>query len=105
MLHNAVEGFDRGAEGNEDKMVLVLKPNADNEQLQKRYDVIKRLLEERQVPHLVLEPEPGPPIAQILSMLALGDYVSFYLAMLNGWDPAPTPTLDLGKRLLNEGSA
>ena len=105
LLHNAVEGFDRGAEGNADKMVLVLKPNAANEQLQKRYEVTKKLLEERQVPHLVLEPEPGPPLAQILSMLALGDYVSFYLAMLNGWDPAPTPTLDLGKRLLNEGPA
>ena len=37
----------------------------------------------------------------ILSMLALGDYVSYYLALLQGIDPSPVPAIDLGKDLLN----
>ena len=37
-------------------------------------------------------------LEQLLDMLVLGDYVSYYLAMLRGVNPSPTPTLDSLKR-------
>jgi glucose/mannose-6-phosphate isomerase len=40
------------------------------------------------------------PLAQLLSTLVLGDYVSYYLALLKGLDPSPTPVLQLGKELI-----
>jgi hypothetical protein len=36
-------------------------------------------------------------------MLALGDYLSYYLAMLHGVDPSPIPAIILGKKLLDGG--
>jgi len=33
-------------------------------------------------------------------MLSLGDYVSYYLALLQGVDPSPNPSIDEAKELL-----
>lgn len=38
------------------------------------------------------------PLAQMLSVLYLGDWVSYYLAILNSVDPTPTPQLTAFKR-------
>jgi len=35
-------------------------------------------------------------------MVYLGDWVSYYLAILNGIDPTPVPDIDLLKKRLNE---
>ena len=35
------------------------------------------------------------------SMLLLGDYMSYYLALLNGADPSPVPTIDLAETWLS----
>ncbi|GIS82854.1 MAG: hypothetical protein CM1200mP15_14860 [Dehalococcoidia bacterium] len=36
-------------------------------------------------------------LSQILNMLALGDYVSYYLALVRGVDPAPNPVINRAK--------
>jgi glucose/mannose-6-phosphate isomerase len=38
----------------------------------------------------------------MLSLIHFGDYVSFYLAMLNGVDPTPVETIVFLKRRLAE---
>ena len=103
LLHNSVESFQQPGGGNAGKMVLALKPNTQDRELLTRYRAVTCLLRDNDVLHQVVEAEPGPPLAQVLSMLTLGDHVSFYLAMLKGFDPSPTPVLNLGKSLLNEG--
>ena len=42
----------------------------------------------------------GPPLGQLLNMLLLGDYLSYYLAILRGVDPSPNPTITEAKELL-----
>jgi glucose/mannose-6-phosphate isomerase len=102
LLHNAVEAFDTSLSANLDKIVLVLQPNSDSEELKSRYRVVTELLHRKDIPHRVLAGVDTPPLAQVLTMLSLGDYVSYYVALLQGVNPAPTPTLDLGKRLLSD---
>ena len=117
-LHNSVEAFCdlaaysgassaggssniTGADGaGGSPMTLLLRPATGGPDLQLRFDVAAKLLEHNKVPHRVVAAPDGPPLAQMLSMLALGDYVSYYLAMLRGVDPSPTPGIDLGKALL-----
>ncbi|MEP7379327.1 MAG: SIS domain-containing protein, partial [Chloroflexota bacterium] len=43
--------------------------------------------------------------AQACAAIALGDYVSFYLAMLYGVDPSATPALTVVKETLAEFDA
>ena len=40
----------------------------------------------------------GSPLARLFSLVTLGDYVSFYLALLNGVDPTPVQAIERFKR-------
>ncbi len=106
LLHNSVEAYRQPDAGDPSaKMVLVLTPHTPDREMLTRYQAVTHLLRNNQVPHQAIEAEPGPPLSQLLTMLTLGDHLSYYLAMLNSIDPSPTPTLDLGKRLLNDATA
>jgi glucose/mannose-6-phosphate isomerase len=102
LLHNSVEALPRPLDGG---MVLVLQPGTDNPQLESRFRAVSELLKEANIPHRVLRETQGPPLAQLLSLLVLGDYVSYYLALLQGLDPAPTPAINRGKELLSKDNS
>jgi glucose/mannose-6-phosphate isomerase len=102
LLHNAVEAYNSSPALNKDKMVLVLQPSSGAAELKSRYRAVLGLLHQQDIMHRVLEGADGPPLAQLLTILNLGDYVSYYLALLQGVNPAPTPAIDLGKRLLSD---
>ena len=101
LLHNSVEAFQSSFAGGNNLNVLVLRPGASGKELDVRYDAVVGLLQRENVPHRVLKAAGHSPLAQLLSMLVLGDYVSYYLALLKGVDPSPTPVLQMGKELLN----
>jgi glucose/mannose-6-phosphate isomerase len=44
--------------------------------------------------------EGGDPMARILGGVSLGDFVSYYLALLNGADPSALPGVTALKRAL-----
>ncbi len=48
----------------------------------------------------VLDVEGPHVLAQVLRAIHFGDYVSYYLGLLNGVDPAPVPTLEALKQRL-----
>jgi len=50
----------------------------------------------------VVEARGESPLAQVLSTSHFGDYVSFYLAMLNEADPTPVETISYLKKRLAE---
>jgi glucose/mannose-6-phosphate isomerase len=103
LLHNTVEAYHSSPGINSDKIVLVLEPSSVVAELKSRYQVVTELLHRENIPYRALAGIDGPLLAQLLTMLNLGDYVSYYLALLQGVNPAPTPAIDLGKRLLGDG--
>ena len=109
LLHNSVESYgppnNTGNDPGQGQMIVVLKPATATNELKGRYRVVLELLVRKDVPHRVFEPNAGPPLSQLLTTLLVGDYVSYYLAMLYGLNPAPNPAIDLGKQLLAEVSA
>ena len=44
-------------------------------------------------------------LARLLSLIYLGDWVSYYLALLRGADPWAVPVLEEVKRRLREGKS
>ena len=98
LLHNFVEAFDSWPTGIHKPMALLLKPRGLSDALADRYEALEELLERIDVKHRVLTGCNVSPLVQLLDMLVLGDYVSYYLALLRGIDPSPTPTLDSLKR-------
>ncbi|MDP2675222.1 MAG: bifunctional phosphoglucose/phosphomannose isomerase [Dehalococcoidia bacterium] len=59
-----------------------------------QYEFSQRALAEAGVDHLEAQVEGRSALAQVLTGVLLGDYVSFYLALLNGVDPTPTTIID-----------
>ena len=106
LLHNSVEAYpDSRLSGNDgigqELMALVLQPAGETGPLTCSYRVVTEMLCRHQVPHRILTGSDGGPLAQVLSMMALGDYVSYYLALLRGIDPSPTPSIEEAKGLFN----
>ena len=98
-LHNSVESF-AGLDG-QAPVSLLLRPSGCGVELERRFDIAAELLQLPGAPHRVVHAPEASPLSQVLHLLALGDYTSFYLAMLRGVDPSPTPGIERGKALLD----
>lgn len=101
ILHNSVEAFGSGSFVVESGMALLLKPNKWDSDHQNHHSVVADLLRRNNIPHRLLLGNPGTPLSQLQDMLLLGDYVSYYLALLRGVDPSQNPSIDQAKELLS----
>lgn len=99
-LHNSVEPYGVASAVGKDVMALVLQPATAGDQLKERYRTLTEMLRWGQVSHRLLPGTGGPPLSQLLNIILLGDYVSYYLALLRGIDPSPTPAIERSKALL-----
>ena len=105
MLHNSVEAFRSSYAMGDRAVALLLQPDNPDDGHQRHHAVVAELLGRNNIPYRSLRGEPGSPLSQLLNMLVLGDYVSYYLALLQGVDPAPNPSIDEAKELLANSSA
>ncbi len=98
-LHNSVESYGETSHSGEELIALLLRPNAASRELTDCYRALRQMLQWGGIDHRMLTVPPGPPLTQLLGMLLLGDYVSYYLALLRGLDPSPTPAIERSKGL------
>ena len=100
--HNAVVGLGIPQTVRESVLVLMLRSNLDDPRVQVRWEVTQELLLRQRVAAETLRGRGESRLAQMLSLIHFDDYVSFYLAMLNGVDPTPVETIAFLKRRLAE---
>lgn len=79
--------------------VVELRSSIEHERVQKRFEVTERLLSGMRPKPLVVTPEGDTLLQQLAWSFALGDFVSIYLAILNGVNPTP---VDLVEKLKKE---
>lgn len=103
--HNAVVGLGIPQSTRDQVTVLMLRSDQDHPRVQMRWDVTEELLEREKVTFETLQGRGESKLAHMLSLIHFGDYVSFYLAMLNGADPSPVETITFLKQRLAEASA
>ena len=92
--HNAVVGFPHPPIARDAQVVLLLRSKRDNPRHKLRFDVTKELLDRSQIPHQDLQFDGGSLLSEVLQMTYFTDYVSFYVALLNGADPSPVTSID-----------
>ena len=103
--HNSVVGLGLPQAVRERMTVLMLRSNEDHPRVRARWDVTGELLLRERVAHETFQGRGQGRLAHMLSLIHLGDYASFYLAMLNGVDPTPVETIAFLKRRLAEAAA
>jgi glucose/mannose-6-phosphate isomerase len=81
--------------------VIDLRSHLEHPRVQKRFEVTERLLSGLRPTPLVVQAEGETILDQLLWMVAYGDFVSLYLALLNGLNPAPVDLVEKFKKVLD----
>ena len=87
--HNAVVGYQFPRELAERIVVVMLASSLDHPRNKARFQVTQEILTNHGIAHETIEARGESPLAQMLSAIHFGDYVSYYLAMLYQVDPTP----------------
>ena len=101
--HNAVVGFEHPPIAKEALTVLLLRSDRDNPRHKLRFEVTRELLDRARIPHKTLQFAGRNMLSEVLQMVLFTDYVSFYVALLNGADPSPVKSIDYLKDRLEKG--
>jgi len=102
--HNAVVGYEFPPEAKERLLVFMLRSSSLNSRNLLRYDVTAKLLAKAGIAYEFVEARGKSALAQVLSLVHLGDYASFYLSMLNEVDPTSTDAINFVKQHLAQSS-
>jgi glucose/mannose-6-phosphate isomerase len=98
--HNAVVGYEFPPEAKERLLVFMLRSSSLNSRNLLRYDVTAKLLAKAGIAYEFVEARGKSALAQVLALVLLGDYASFYLSMLNEVDPTSTDAIHFVKQYL-----
>lgn len=101
--HNATVGFPFPPEVIARLRVIMLRAPSYNDRIKLRCEVTAELLDRAGVAHENIESRGRSLLAQMLSVVLLGDIASYYLAILNGIDPSPVEVIDYLKGRLAKG--
>ena len=94
MNHNELVGWRVLQRQMQDIAVLFLHDKGDNERVKIRMDVTKGIVSEFASRIIDLHSEGKSLLARMFSLIYLGDWTSYYLAILNGIDPTPVKVID-----------
>jgi glucose/mannose-6-phosphate isomerase len=98
--HNATVGYEFPVEVKHIMFVLMLRSSLLHSRNLLRYEVTSKLLTRAGIACEFIEARGKSALAQVLSLVLLGDYASFYLSMLNEVDPTSTDAIDFAKQHL-----
>jgi len=102
--HNAVAGYELPPEAKERIFVLMLRSSLLRPQSLLRYEATAELLAKAGIAYEFAEGRGESALAQVMSLVLLGDYSSFYLAMLNEVDPTSIDAINFIKQYLTRSN-
>jgi glucose/mannose-6-phosphate isomerase len=102
--HNEIVGWEQNPDLLGRIAIIVLHDRDDLPQIRKRIAVTVDLLRPMAADIVEVYAEEDSLLARILGLICLGDWVSFYLAMISGVDPYPIEKINrLKEELANAG--
>jgi glucose/mannose-6-phosphate isomerase len=95
--HNATTGYEFPREISRNTHIVMLRSSNLHPRVLRRYDITGSILTKASIQHTILDAKGQSKLAQMLSLILIGDYVSYYLALLYGIDPYPIKAVDFLK--------
>jgi len=99
--HHLLEGLRFPAVNQKLLTFIFLESGLYQRKNQIRYKITKQVVTKNKISHLTYSLQSATKLAQAMEALAFGSYVSFYLAILNGINPAKIPFVDYFKTQLS----
>lgn len=100
--HNELVGWDEVYGLGEGFTIIMLRDKNDHGRIKARMDIVSGYLKSRRYKVIDLQAENGEGLTRIFSWIQYVDFVSYYLALLNGVDPTPVEAIDYLKKKLSE---
>ncbi len=100
--HNAVAGYRFPPWLVERVFVVLLRSPSLHPRVQARYQVTAEIMTKAGVEYEMIEAQEKGLLSQVMSTVLFGDYVSYYLAILNQVDPSPVAAIDYLKERLGK---
>lgn len=99
--HNELVGWsDVTRQHAENLKVIILRDQDDHQQIIKRMDIVKPLIEDTGVEVIEIESRGTSELERMFSLIQIGDFVSYYLAVLQEQDPTPVISIEMLKAAL-----
>lgn len=100
--HHLLEGLGF-PEGVFEKLYFVfLESENYQKRIKQRFEVTKKVLDKKNIEYATFAPDQKGVLGEVYEVLVFGSWVSYYLAYLNGIDPAPIPFVDFFKDELSK---
>jgi glucose/mannose-6-phosphate isomerase len=101
--HNAAVGYPLPKEVAAKMRVVLLRSPTFNERIKLRYEVTCELLKQAGVAYEFVDGEGKSALSQMMSLVMMGDFTSYYLAILYNVDPSPVKVISYLKERLERG--
>ncbi|MDH4222062.1 MAG: bifunctional phosphoglucose/phosphomannose isomerase [candidate division Zixibacteria bacterium] len=98
--HNELVGWKVLEHIREKLIVVLLKDKEDHPRIKRRMKIVKNIIEKEKVEVLEIKSQGQNLLSRMFYLIQLGDFVSFYLAILNRIDPTPVKVIDYLKTRL-----
>jgi glucose/mannose-6-phosphate isomerase len=98
--HNELVGWKVLDQIRDKLRVIILKDKDDHPRIELRMQIVKKIIQKKKVKVLEIESRGETILSRIFSLIQLGDFASFYLAILNQVDPTPVEVIDYLKKEL-----
>lgn len=98
--HNEIVGFEAPLDLLAHMVIIILKDRYDHERVQQRMRITRSLIEDKVKKVIELESAGESLLARLYSLIYIGDYASYYLALEYGIDPTPVKVIDYLKQEL-----
>ncbi|HOD66201.1 MAG TPA: bifunctional phosphoglucose/phosphomannose isomerase [candidate division Zixibacteria bacterium] len=101
--HNELVGWSPSIEELASHLaVVILRDLGDHPQVRQRMNIVGELIRSRGVEAIDVHSRGETELERMLSLVQFGDFVSYYLAILNEVDPTPVKIIDALKKALAE---
>jgi glucose/mannose-6-phosphate isomerase len=95
MNHNELVGWSEVMEPHADRLVVILLRDADDHpKVRRRMNIVKDIIEKREVEVVDLHSMGETALERMFSLIQMGDFISYYLAVLNEVDPTPVHVIE-----------
>ncbi|MEX0616391.1 MAG: bifunctional phosphoglucose/phosphomannose isomerase [Candidatus Woykebacteria bacterium] len=98
--HHLLEGLNKPAGLGERLKVIVLESDLYSDKIKKRVQITKDIIEKQKIETISVKIEGDTALIQAFEALLVSSWTTFYLAILNGFDPSEIPWVDYFKEQL-----
>lgn len=99
--HNSLVGLEFPTELKQKLFFLILQSKYGHNRNTLRENITAQILEQRKLPYESIMVQPaGSEISEVMQMIMLGDFISYYCAVLNNVQPNPVDIINVFKTKL-----